>query len=266
MAFSILKNRVEGRFTNIESKYSVFIETEGQVISLNGNNKMRAASVIKVPILLEGYRQIDQGEISGINAFSFTEKDLIGGSGVLAHLNSVRRLSLKDILTLMTIVSDNTASNMAIMLLGMENINALSGKLGCENTVLERLFMDFEAAGKGLDNFTSAKDMVLFLKSLDTGNIVSEESREQVIHTLKQQQFIDNLHGRFDEDSEVTIASKSGSLSGVVNDVGIFEYRGTKAYVAVLLNDLPDNHTGQEIIADIGWYVYEYLTGQNKTR
>jgi len=266
MTFATLKKKVEERFENLKIDYSVFIESEKQSITLNPEKKMRAASVIKVPILLEGYRQIGSGEINGDAKIDLTEEDVVGGSGVLAHLTSVRQLSLVDILTLMTIVSDNTASNLAIKVLGLEKINELSKKLGCKNTVLGRKFMDFKAAEKGIENFTSAKDMVLFLKAIDAGDILSEKNTQQVIHTLKQQQFITNLHGRFDEDGEVAVASKSGSLPGVVSDVGIFEYAGYKSYVAVLLGNLPDNHTGQEIIADIGWYIHEYLTGQNKTR
>ncbi|TWT04935.1 serine hydrolase [Planomicrobium sp. CPCC 101079] len=266
MAFTTLKKKIEERLLNVDSNYSMFIETEGQSISINPDKKMRAASVIKLPILIEGYRQIDNGEINAKVGIVWSEKDLVGGSGVLADLTSVHELSLPDILMLMTIVSDNTASNLAIKHLSIEKINRLSEVLGCTNTILGRQFMDFEAAEKGLDNYTSARDMVLFLKEAETGKILSEESKQQVKHALSQQQFVANLHGRFDENSEVIIASKSGSLEGVVNDVGIFEYRGMKVYAAVLLDNLPDNHTGQEIIADIGWYVYEYLHETDKTR
>ncbi|WP_186725532.1 serine hydrolase [Planomicrobium sp. CPCC 101110] len=266
MAFNTLKQKIEERLLKIDGIGSLFIETEGQSITINPDRKMKAASVIKLPILLEGYRQIDSGIISGTDRISLSKKELVGGSGILAHLESVRELSVHDILMLMTIVSDNTASNLAIKHLGMENINGLTAMLGCTNTVLGRQFMDLEAAEKGLDNFTSARDMVLCLKEADTGKTLAKKSRQQVIHTLKQQQLTANLHGRIDEDSEVSIASKSGSLSGVVNDVGMIELSGQKVYVAVLLGDLPDNHTGQEIIADIGWYIHEYLHEMEKTR
>lgn len=265
MAFNTLKQKVEERLLKAAGIGSIFIETEGQSIIINPDKKMRAASVIKLPILLEGYRQIDSGKISGTQKISLSKEELAGGSGVLAHLESVRQLSLHDILMLMIIVSDNTASNLAIKHLGMENVNEFTAMLGCTNTILGRRFMDFEATEKGLDNFTSARDMVLCLKEADTGKILSKKSGQKIIHTLKQQQLSANLHGRIDEGSEVSIASKSGSLSGVVNDVGIFELNGLKVYVAVLLDELPDNHTGQEIIADIGWYIYKYLHEIEKT-
>lgn len=251
--------KIEQRLKSFTGNYSIAIETAGQSIALDADQKMRAASVIKLPILLEGYRQLDHEEIDN-SSITWNDDALVGGSGVLAHLTSVRRLPIEDILTLMTIVSDNTASNIAINQLGMEKINKFCLRLGCENTVLERQFMDFAAAEKGFDNFTTASDMVRLLKESDRGTLLSDRSKKQVKDTLKSQQFTANLHGRIDEGSEVAVASKSGNLPGVVNDVGIFEYEGRTVYVAVLLGNLPDTYTGQELIADIGWFIYEYLT------
>lgn len=259
-----VKQKIKNVLKDFQGDASLLIEAEGQQIAFNETRQMRAASVIKLPILIEGYRQMDSGMLSPTEKMAVEPSDLVLGSGVLFHLESVKQLSMYDILTLMMIVSDNTASNMAIRKLGLDAINKLCDEAGCTATHLGRFFMDFEAAAKGIDNVTSAKDMVALLKSVDSGNLLSEDSRKRVLHTLKQQQLMANLHGRIEEDSEVSIASKSGGLPGVVNDVGIFEYNGQKAYVAVLLGKLKDNHSGQEIIAEIGWLLYQYLLGNEK--
>ncbi|MBU9673640.1 class A beta-lactamase-related serine hydrolase [Planococcus sp. CP5-4] len=82
-----------------------------------------------------------------------------GGAGVLNHLESLKELALWDALSLMIIISDNAASNAMLDLLGKENINKAISDLGLKNTTIERRFMDFEAAEKGLDNRISAGDM-----------------------------------------------------------------------------------------------------------
>lgn len=262
MTFNEMETNIHKALEKFTGRASVAIEIEGHMVDINGGKTMRAASVIKLPILLEGYRQIDEGKFSINEKIAIGPRDKVGGSGILSHLESLEELSFTDILMLMTIVSDNTASNLAIKQLGFEAINRFCAELGCTSTILGRHFMDAGAMEKGKDNTTTAHDMLRLLKSIDEDGILTAESRKRVLETLKQQQFKTNLHGRIDEDGDVTIYSKSGGLPGVVNDVGIFELQGRKAYAAVLLGDLPDSHTGQEIIAEIGWLVYQFLSGQ----
>ena len=238
---------------------SAVVETQNNRIDFNGQRQLQSASTIKLAILLEAYRQIDCNLLKPYGIVKLRPEDFTDGSGVLFHLTSVKELSVEDLLTLMIIVSDNTASNIAIRLVGIDKVNALLAQLGCVTTVLERKFMDFEAAARGLDNYTSASDLVALLKSVDSGALLSEDSRRRAMHILQQQQLLANLHGRIDEEDEVSIASKSGSLPGVVNDAGIFEYRGNKVYAAVLLDGSPDNHSGQELIAEVGGYIVDWL-------
>lgn len=255
----LLQSAIENAIHRFPGKASAIIETARSRIDINGHLKMRSASTIKLAILLEAYRQIDRNELKLHESVKFKPEDFTEGSGVLFHLNSVKEMSMEDLLTLMIIVSDNTASNMAIQRVGIDHINALMDELGCSETVLERGFMDVDAIRQGLDNYTSSADLVAMLKAVDSGDLLSADSRKRVLHVLKQQQLLANLHGRIDEDDEVTVASKSGGLPGVVNDAGIFVYRGHKVYAAVLLDESPNNHTGQELIAEIGGYIYDWL-------
>lgn len=262
MTFNEMATNIHKVLRKSGCRASVAIEIEENTLAIKGDKTMRAASVIKLPILLEGYRQIDEGKFSVNEKIAIEPSDKVGGSGVLSHLRSLEELAFADILMLMTIVSDNTASNLAIKHIGFEAVNRFCDKLGCTETILGRYFMDTEAMERGLDNLTTANDMLRLLKSIDEDEVLTAESRKRVLATLKQQQFKTNLNGRIDEDGDVTIYSKSGGLPGVVNDVGIFEFQNRKAYAAVLLGDLPDSHTGQEMIAEIGWLVYQFLSGQ----
>ncbi|WP_281863028.1 serine hydrolase [Planomicrobium okeanokoites] len=254
-----LEAQVENALERFLGQASVVIETGDDRIDFNGNAQMKSASTIKLAVLLEAYRQVDQNLMKTYDLISLKPEDFTEGSGVLFYLDSVKELSFEDLLTLMIIVSDNTASNIAIQIVGIDNINRLLQRLGCAETVLEQKFMDVHSALEGLDNYTSAADLVTLLKAVDSGGLLSEDSRRRVLHILKKQQLLAGLHGRIEEEDEVTVASKSGSLPGVVNDAGILEYRGNKVYTAVLTSDSPDHHSGQELIAEIGGYIYDWL-------
>ncbi|MFD1031269.1 serine hydrolase [Metaplanococcus flavidus] len=258
-AHKILESRVKGALESFTGKASSVIETNNYRIDFKGHEQLKSASTIKLAVLLEAYRQIDRNLLKPYSIIKMKPEDFTEGSGVLFHLNSVNELSFEDLLTLMIIVSDNTASNIAIRTVGMDRVNKLLHDLDCSQTLLGREFMDFGAARQGLDNFTSAADLVTMLKAADSDGLLSEDSRRRVFHILKKQQILANLHGRIDEMEEVSIASKSGNLPGVVNDAGVFEYRGNKVYAAVVINDSPDNHSGQELIAEIGSYIYDWL-------
>lgn len=255
----ILEFDCKSLLSRFSGKVSAVIETKSSRIEVNGHRQMRSASTIKLAVLLEAYRQIDQGLLKPYELIKLKPDEFTEGSGVLFHLDSVKTLSLEDLLKLMIIVSDNTASNVAIRIVGIDHVNTLLRDLDCAETFLGRKFMDVGATLQGIDNFTSAADLVTLLKAVDSGRLLSEDSRRRVLHILKKQQLLANLHGRIDEEDEVTIASKSGSLPGIVNDAGIFEYRGNKVYAAVLLDHSPDNHTGQELIAEIGGYIHNWL-------
>lgn len=258
-ADQLLESKVKKSLQSFAGKASAVVETKYNRIEFNGHEQKKSASTIKLAVLLEAYRQVDQNLLKPYELVKLQSEDFTEGSGVLFHLDSIKELSINDLLALMIIVSDNTASNIAIRIVGIDKVNALLGELGCAETILGRKFMDFGAAAKGLDNYTSASDLVTLLKTVDSGVLLSEDSRIRVLHILRKQQLLANLHGRIDEEDEVSIASKSGSLPGVVNDAGIFEYRGNKVYASVLLEESPDNHSGQELIAEIGGYIYDWL-------
>ena len=121
------------------------------------DQKFPSASVIKLFILWELYRQTENGEKSLTDQIVLTEEMKVGGFGVLTHLTGNPSLSLHDIATLMIISSDNTATNILIDSLGIAQINATCKKMGWNETILGRKMMDFEAKAAGKDNYTSPR-------------------------------------------------------------------------------------------------------------
>ncbi|QCJ41123.1 serine hydrolase [Bacillus sp. S3] len=251
-----LMEKIEEELRGLSGRAGLAIEMEGKCIDINSKEVFQSASLIKVPILIEGLRQSDRGTLNVNQLVSITSP--VGGSGVLQVLSRDARLTLMDLMTLMITVSDNTATNILIDELGMEAINRSMVKMGLQHTVLNRKMMDFQALEQGRDNYTSPADMLTCLKVIMEGSYLTEESQAAALRMMKFQQFQDRLPGMMDLD-RVMAANKTGSLPHVVHDCAIITYKGKTAYAAVLLDRLDDEFTGNQIISRIGKHIYDYL-------
>ena len=239
----------------LKGKMGLAIEMENKCFYFNREEVFPSASIIKVPILIEGLRQAEVGKIN-LNEM-LPIRDRVGGSGVLQALADIS-LTVKDLLTLMITVSDNTATNMIIDLLGMDAINQSMKEFGLEKTVLKRKMMDFAAIERGLNNVTCPADIITCLKVINEGSYLSENSRRHALEILHFQQFHDKLPAMIDTE-KIFVAGKTGSLPNVENDCAIFKYRGKTAYVVVLMDQLENAFSGRRVISRIGKYVYDDL-------
>jgi beta-lactamase class A len=111
---------------------------EGELFSHHGDRRFRAASTIKVPIMIEAYREIERGGLTLGDQYSLRDEDRIPGSGVLGHLHAGLELTLADLLFLMIAVSDNTATNLILDRVGLEAVNTTMQSLGMSDSVLGR--------------------------------------------------------------------------------------------------------------------------------
>lgn len=248
-----VKNRANGRI-------GLHIEIDGIVLESGSQDIFRSASLIKVPILIEAFRQSEDKRIYLNQPITIPIHERVGGSGVINALTDKVFMTIGDIITLMIIVSDNTATNLLINLLGQDEINKCIKDLGLNSTVLHRKMMDFEAVKHGADNFTSASDMIKCIKAIQEGTILSAKSNEQILAIMRKQQMTDKFPAMMDLE-KVSVANKTGSLPDIVHDCGHIAYGGKTAYVAVLTEGLPSEEEGRQVIAEMGRHVYEYLIG-----
>ena len=192
---------------------------------------MHSASLIKLPILLTALESASQGKLDLKERIPLKPSDQVTGSGVLHTLQAGLEPTLHDLLTLMIIVSDNTATNMLIERAGLGAVNTfcqqhgfsgttLIGKLQLPETELN------EAQRRGERNTTCAADMLGLLLGLVRGDLLPPPETELALSILKKQQFTEALARYLPTDPDldtplVEVASKSGSLSGVWHDAGI---------------------------------------------
>ena len=124
--------------------------TTGEQVSVNGAEVVPTASVIKLPILLEFLRQVDDGHLSLATRICPTPEETVGGSGILAQLQPGLSLTLLDVATLMIVLSDNTATNVALRLIGgVEPVNRMIAELGLRATHLCAA-IDFDVIGSDI--------------------------------------------------------------------------------------------------------------------
>ncbi len=128
----------------------------GQKFLLRGDDVFPQASSIKVAVLAELYHQAQTGKLKLTDLYTVQASDLVQDSYIMAGLTpGVTRITLRDLATMMVAVSDNSATNVLIDRVGMENVNALMDSLGLSHTRLRRKMMDLKAAGEGRENIST---------------------------------------------------------------------------------------------------------------
>ena len=208
------------RTFNGDSSYMVKdLKTGDVVASWDPDSAYPAASMIKLPIVAVVFMAVQDGNISLEEELAIERRDIAGGSGELKTMALPRRVSVNDLLNLMIVSSDNTATNKIVSTLGMDYINAGFNRLGLKATVMNRKMMDFSQRGQGVDNFTSVADIVYLLEKIYKGELLSRQASEAMLAFLKAQKINDRIPRYLPQDLE--IAHKTGLERGIVHDAGI---------------------------------------------
>ena len=247
--------------------WGIYLEDldSGEKWELNGDELFYAASVIKVPIMAAVFDACQRGDVNVNDLIVLKREDYVGGSGVIQHLTPGTALSVLDIIMLMIIQSDNTATNILIDLIGPENIVETMNKVGMEKSTFYNKLMVNNPNPKGYNQIT-ASDIGRFLKQMATGELVSLTSSEQMIDIMKKQQIKDCLpeklpspYSNFNNGMTAwELAHKTGWIPGTRHDVGIF-YVGDRKFIATILSKEEDDLVSKRIFHDIGEEIYYYL-------
>lgn len=192
----------------------------GEMFARGADVPVVAASVIKIPVMIEAFRAQAAGELCLDELHALDDAERMPSCGTLKAMHTGIEMTLLDLVKLMIIVSDNTATNILIRRLGIDRVNATLRELGCERTTLRRLLFDGEAARRGLENTITAREMGMLLEKLWRGEIVSPEASAAMMDILLDQR----LNGKlpfFLHARHIPIAHKTGEDTGITHDVGI---------------------------------------------
>jgi beta-lactamase class A len=210
-----------------------------EIVAISPDTPVQTASVIKLAILYEALEQVRSGKAHFDDKVVLTKTDQVPGSGVLLFFDAPLSLSLKDVLTMMIVMSDNSATNLVIDHLGLENINARIAKLGMKDTYLYKKVFTPVPAGTvmpadqkrfGLGK-TTAREMAGLMSKIVGCELAEPGSPAQVadaalcdvaMKMLRVQFYRSAIPRYLDGMPGVTsdsIANKTGSLDAVRNDV-----------------------------------------------
>src|SRR5262249_40287247 len=150
--------------------------TSGDEFFINPDEVMPQASSIKITVLAALYRQAQAGKLKLIEEYVARKEDLVPGSDIMLGLTpGVTRVTLRDLATFMVAVSDNSATNVLIDRIGMDNVNSMLESQGLHTTRLRRKMMDLKAASEGRENVSSAREMMTLLEAIYRGKLLNKE-------------------------------------------------------------------------------------------
>lgn len=205
----------------------------------NPDLPLLAASVIKVPIMVAAFREILAGRLDPDLELSVPPSEKQPSCGALTYMHDGLRVTVMDLITLMIILSDNTATNLMIDRLGVETVNAAMAELGIPGIRLQRRLFDPEAAARGLQNTVTARGVGIILERLAAGTLLGGECDARMLKILGDQRLNGklpfHLHSR-----GIRCAHKTGEDDGITHDVGVV-YAGRPFVICMLSNhvDVP---------------------------
>ena len=237
--------------------YVVLDLTSGDRFAHLDRELFPTASTIKLAIVYELFKQVDEGRVRLDQTIVLDRAKAVGGSGVLFEL-ATPALSVRDYATLMVIVSDNTATNVLIDLLGINNVTARMNGLGLAATKLRRPMMDVAAARRGEENVSTPDEIVRLLQILYGSNAAPHTlaSRDEAIRLLKKAK-VSRLRKGLPPGVEA--ADKPGELEGVRVDAGIVFAKNRPYILCVMTTYLKDDEEGERANESVSRAAYEYF-------
>jgi len=228
--------------------------TDNHQYLLHADDVYPQASSIKIAVLAELYRQSQQGKLKLTDSYTVNASDLVPDSDIMGGLTpGVTKLTLRDVATMMVAVSDNSATNVLIDRVGMDNVNALMTSLGLKHTLLRRKMMDLKAAGEGRENVSTPKEMATLLEQIYRGKVLNKEMIDDFFKVLSTHK--DSWIPRYLPEG-LKMANKPGALEGVRNDSGVIFVENRPYIICVMTTYLRRESDGEEAIARVSQAAY----------
>ena len=242
-----LDEQVKSLVTTFKGKVSLFAKNldTGETYALNPDERVRTASTIKIAVMIEAFARVNEGKLKWTDEVVLTKEKKVGGSGILNELSDNLRLTLRDAVNLMMILSDNTATNLTLDVLTTDAVNARMESLGFKNIkIMRKVFAGGEsAAGKDPENkkyglgMATPREMVLVMEKLERGEIISPAASKEMLELMKREQGR-NAIGRSLPD--VPVAGKYGALDRLRSSVAILYTKKGKIAMAITCDDMPE--------------------------
>ena len=258
-----LKSDLEAMAAKHQGQVALYAKNlkTGETVAINADTPTQTASVIKLPVMIEAFYQSKAGKLDLTKRLNLTKDEQVPGSGVLAYIQPDVTLSLLDTITLMMILSDNTATNMTLDQVGIPNVNARIAAMGLKNTYLyKKVFrkadgpMPPDRPKFGLGK-TTAREMADALESIVRCDMKDVALCEQMIKIMRGQQDHSMIPRYIETDPGFPhpewVADKVGMLDDVRNDVALVQMKGVPILISIFTWDNKDQRWSHDNAAEL---------------
>ncbi|MCP3144904.1 serine hydrolase [Pyxidicoccus xibeiensis] len=238
---------------------------------LNADKLFHAASTMKVPVMVELFRQVDSGGLSMDQRVTLVNRfeSIVDGSpyaldaaddedaGLYEQLG--KPVEVRELIQRMITRSSNLATNSVIALVGAKKVNATLRSLGARKMTVLRGVEDGKAYAKGLNNTATARDLATLMAAIEQGKATSETSTAAMRKILLAQELNDLIPAGLPPGTPV--AHKTGQITAVLHDAAIVYPPGRAPYVLVVLTSgIPDEKVARALITDLSRSVHAHAT------
>ncbi|MCU7500175.1 MAG: serine hydrolase [Ignavibacteria bacterium] len=268
-----LKNRIQAEFSALKGDFALAFKDlrnpEAEIL-INADEVFHAASTMKTPVMIEVFRQAALGSFSLddsiivknefksiVDGSTFSMAiDRDGGEDLYEYINKKR--TIRQLVFDMITVSSNLATNILIGLVKAENAQNTMLSLGAKNIKVLRGVEDMKAFDKGLNNTTTARDLMIIFEQIAKGSVVSKEACREMTDILLCQKFREVIPAKLPKG--VKAAHKTGSVDGIKHDSGFVILPDGRKYVLVLLSkNLKNMNQATETLSSVSKIVYDYF-------
>ena len=255
----MLNQSLISKLNAVPGDIAIYIEDceTHEVFVKDCDNPLLAASTIKLAVMLAAFESFKRGIIDPNDVYTVKDSDKVPSCGALTYMHSGLNVTYMDLVVLMIILSDNTATNILIEKIGMPFINNTVQTYNISGIQLRRKLFDAFAQSKGLENTVSARSLALILKLILDEKAVSADASKAMLKILLNQR----LNGKIPfylHDKDIDIAHKTGEDDGISHDAGIIFAKHT--IVAVFLSNNTYTPQFERFIQDTSLWLCERLS------
>jgi len=267
-----LKHKINGVLSTQKGTFAVAFKnlSTGKELLINEKENFHAASTMKTPVMIEVFKQVSEGKFSLTDSIliknefrsivdsSLYSLDSADDSETEIYRHIGEKRTLYDLMYQMIIASSNLSTNLIIDLVDAKKVTQTMRKMGAKKIMVLRGVEDNKAYQKGLNNTTTAHDLMLIFQKIAEGKTVDKKSSDEMINILLNQQHNEIIPAELPKG--VKVAHKTGSITGVHHDSGIVFLPDGRKYVLVLLSkDLQDENAAVKAMAQVSRIIYDFV-------
>lgn len=269
------ETQLRDAFAEVPGSYAIAYKNlaTGKQILVNAEEKTHAASLMKLPVMMAVFAEVDAGNLSldqpiPIQNTFYSMQDgsefqIDYNENTLLGQSAGKSLRLRELIEEMIQASDNLATNILLTVVHPDRVQELVIECGATNTFVRRGVEDIKAYRAGISNETDARGMLLLLEKCYRGDGFSNASRDHMLRILRGQRIDSMIRPGLPVEFDGTVANKTGSISWVHHDAGIVEPAANEPYAVVILTHGFGDERKKAIAAGQAASQILYTVGQN---